>query len=442
MFFDKLLDKFKINDSSVHKEKISDKLYVNPDDEDKKYVQDRINEAKALAIIINTTIDNVAFYSALNKIIDILSELQKYEDKIPFSSKPSFDLERILTNKEYIIENFNDRVNQEISNDNNLHLKDNVDSDCHETFQKVSAHNHENDEDVTIPNSPYESDRIIIKGLHPLFISVMREIVDANKIVPVALMREYHLAKEDLHKIFEEGQNAHILDNENNILMSKDFFEKFIDHYDPSIYKCKHSDFDKELLICIGEIAIENGADTLYEEFDPDDILDYLEILENMNVLSYNSEMNKFDVLVSMEEFHEKCMYIPSPSNELTKNINLENLDKMEGHDFEYACAEILKKNHFNNVTVTSGSGDHGVDIFAYKSDISYAIQCKRYNDTVPNDAVQAAFSAKNMFKKDIAVVMTNSYLSPHGMEEAESLNVKVWDREKLKKMISNPNDI
>lgn len=51
----------------------------------------------------------------------------------------------------------------------------------------------------------------------------MREIVDANKIVPVALMREYHLAKEDLHKILEEGQNAHILDNENNILMSKDF---------------------------------------------------------------------------------------------------------------------------------------------------------------------------------------------------------------------------
>ena len=123
MFFDKLLDKFKINDSSVHKEKISDKLYVNPDDEDKKkYVQDRINEAKALAIIINTTVDNVAFYSALNKIIDILSELQKYEDKIPFSSKPSFDLERILTNKEHIIENFNDRVNQEVSNDNNLHL--------------------------------------------------------------------------------------------------------------------------------------------------------------------------------------------------------------------------------------------------------------------------------------------------------------------------------
>ena len=232
MFFDKLLDKFKINDSSVHKEKISDKLYVNPDDEDKKYVQDRINEAKALAIIINTTVDNVAFYSALNKIIDILSELQKYEDKIPFSSKPSFDLERILTNKEHIIENFNDRVNQEVSNDNNLHLKDNVDSDCHEIFQEVAAHNHENDEDATIPNSPYESDRIIIKGLHPLFISVMREIVDANKIVPVALMREYHLAKEDLHKIFEEGQNAHILDNENNILMSKDFFEKFIDHYD------------------------------------------------------------------------------------------------------------------------------------------------------------------------------------------------------------------
>lgn len=32
-------------------------------------------------------------------------------------------------------------------------------------------------------------------------------------------------------------------------------------------------------------------------------------------------------------------------------------MDEMEGHDFEYYCAGILKKNGFENVEVTKGSG-------------------------------------------------------------------------------------
>lgn len=38
-------------------------------------------------------------------------------------------------------------------------------------------------------------------------------------------------------------------------------------------------------------------------------------------------------------------------------------MDEMEGHDFEYYCAEILKKNGLENVEVTKGSGDYGVVI-------------------------------------------------------------------------------
>ena len=40
-------------------------------------------------------------------------------------------------------------------------------------------------------------------------------------------------------------------------------------------------------------------------------------------------------------------------------------MDEMEGHDFEYYCADLLRKDGFSNVEVTKGSGDFGVDILA-----------------------------------------------------------------------------
>ena len=43
--------------------------------------------------------------------------------------------------------------------------------------------------------------------------------------------------------------------------------------------------------------------------------------------------------------------------------------DEMEGHDFEYFCAELLQKHGFLDVQVTKGSGDYGIDILAEKDD-------------------------------------------------------------------------
>lgn len=54
-------------------------------------------------------------------------------------------------------------------------------------------------------------------------------------------------------------------------------------------------------------------------------------------------------------------------------------IDLMEGHDFEYYCAELLRQQGFLEVEVTRGSGDYGIDILAEKDGVTYAIQCKRY---------------------------------------------------------------
>lgn len=70
---------------------------------------------------------------------------------------------------------------------------------------------------------------------------------------------------------------------------------------------------------------------------------------------------------ISIERFRKRM--------EKSGQITYSDYDIMEGHQFEYFCADILRKNGFSNVTVTQGSGDHGIDILADKYGVSYAIR-------------------------------------------------------------------
>lgn len=115
-------------------------------------------------------------------------------------------------------------------------------------------------------------------------------------------------------------------------------------------------------------------------------------------------------------------------------------IDNMEGHDFEYFCADILRQNGFVKVEVTQGSGDHGIDILAEKDSISYAIQCKCYSSSIGNSAVQQAHTGKSIYHKDIAVVLTNQYFTSQAIDEANILGVKLWDRDKLFSLINKSN--
>lgn len=124
--------------------------------------------------------------------------------------------------------------------------------------------------------------------------------------------------------------------------------------------------------------------------------------------------------------------------NNSNNRDNSNDYDNMEGHQFEYYCAELLKRNHFENVEVTQGSGDHGIDILAEKDGITYAIQCKCYSSNIGNAAVQQAYTGKGFYHKDIAVVLTNRYFTSQAKEEAQALGVKLWDRDRLNKLIEN----
>lgn len=106
--------------------------------------------------------------------------------------------------------------------------------------------------------------------------------------------------------------------------------------------------------------------------------------------------------------------------------------DLMEGHEFEAFCAELLKQCGFQNVEVTRGSGDYGVDILAEKEGITYAIQCKCYNAPVGVKAVQEAYAGRDYYDRMVGAVLTNQYFTQPAMEAAKKLKILLWDRERL----------
>lgn len=128
----------------------------------------------------------------------------------------------------------------------------------------------------------------------------------------------------------------------------------------------------------------------------------------------------------------------PIPNDKKATQFDYDNMD---GHDFEYFCANLLEENGYENVEVTKGSGDQGIDIIAYKEEIKYGIQCKCYASDIGNKAVQEAFAGKAFYGCHIAVVLTNRCFTKSAKELAEKNGVLLWDRNKLNSLIENYND-
>ena len=123
-------------------------------------------------------------------------------------------------------------------------------------------------------------------------------------------------------------------------------------------------------------------------------------------------------------------------SKEINHNNNISFIDEMDGHAFEYFCADIMRKNGFSNVEVTPGSGDQGVDILAVKDGIRYAVQCKNYATTLGNTSVQEVNAGKTFYNCHVGVVMTNSTFTNGAIALAEATGVLLWDRDKLQQMM------
>lgn len=117
-----------------------------------------------------------------------------------------------------------------------------------------------------------------------------------------------------------------------------------------------------------------------------------------------------------------------------------DEIDEMEGHDFEYFCADLLRESGFEEVEVTRGSGDYGVDILAEKDGITYAIQCKCYAEPVGVKAVQEAYAGRDYYDRMVGAVLTNQYFTSPAVEAAKKLKILLWDRGYMDSMMEEKN--
>ncbi len=111
--------------------------------------------------------------------------------------------------------------------------------------------------------------------------------------------------------------------------------------------------------------------------------------------------------------------------------------EDMEGHEFEFFCADLLRDRGFVEVEVTRGSGDYGIDILAEKDGVTYAIQCKRYGTPVGVKAIQEAYAGRDYYDRMVGAVMTNQYFTSPAVEAAGRLKILLWDGGYLEEMMA-----
>lgn len=157
-----------------------------------------------------------------------------------------------------------------------------------------------------------------------------------------------------------------------------------------------------------------------------------------LNILSKENTDLENERKKLLSEIHtlNKKIY---PIKEKIKFINgcdFRLIDNFEGFEFEEFCAKLLKFNGYENIIITQKSVDYGIDIIAEKDKVKYAIQCKRYNGKVGNDAIQEAMTGKDYYGCNVAVVLTNSKFTHNAQKLANATGIILWDRDVLRNMI------
>lgn len=166
--------------------------------------------------------------------------------------------------------------------------------------------------------------------------------------------------------------------------------------------------------------------------------LDVGEVFKNVRIPS-NSILS-IPVGMTIDLFNYRDMYdLVEEKDEMPeeRQIDLLNINTMDGHDFEYFCARVMKRNGFDTAEVTRSSGDHGADIIATRNNVRYAVQCKRWSSAVGNKVVQDVFYAKQVYHCHVGIIITSNTFTPAAREAAKEAGIVLWDGDFLKKYIS-----
>lgn len=114
--------------------------------------------------------------------------------------------------------------------------------------------------------------------------------------------------------------------------------------------------------------------------------------------------------------------------------VHFQNIDVMDGLDFEQYVAELLRANGYRKVSLTERY-DFGVDIVAEKDGIRWGVQAKRHSRLVKAEAVRQVVTGLKIYRCDRAMVITNSTYSAVARRLAEANNCVLIDRTGLRRL-------
>jgi HJR/Mrr/RecB family endonuclease len=93
-------------------------------------------------------------------------------------------------------------------------------------------------------------------------------------------------------------------------------------------------------------------------------------------------------------------------------------------------------------VEQTGGAGDQGVDLILGKGNCRIAVQVKGYLDSVPNTAIQEAFTGMTYHSCVGCAVITNSRFTSGGKSVAQAVGCALIDEDTLPKLILGQIDL
>jgi len=118
------------------------------------------------------------------------------------------------------------------------------------------------------------------------------------------------------------------------------------------------------------------------------------------------------------------------------KSITLSDIDYMGGHEFEeFLLLDFLPKLGYR-VEQKKKSHDQGLDLLLERKGEKIACQVKRFQKPVSNKAIQEAISARECYRCQRALVITNSTFTTSAKQLAARCNVELWDRDVLEEKI------
>jgi len=105
--------------------------------------------------------------------------------------------------------------------------------------------------------------------------------------------------------------------------------------------------------------------------------------------------------------------------------------ENMTPQDYEYFCAEILRRTKWE-ARVTPASGGQGVEVVAEKRGLRIVVQCKKYSKPVGNHAVQEIVAAIAHEAAQHGVVVTNNRFTTGARRLADSNRILLLHHSEL----------